>query len=165
MKLSEHMGVFFGLLLFLTTARQISFASDEEMPASVGPGKAVIAADERLGIRLSEKAKTTIGYKLASISATTPLAVPTSSLVYYQNHVGIYVVRDDWNKLVAVQVARKTTSEVVVKSEQIKSGDQIVVSGVALLRAAELDAFAGHGDDEDEKKKKPVKEGSERDHD
>lgn len=98
---------------------------EEESTGGVGPGNAVTAADEHDGIKLSDKAKKVIGLNTEIFGGGD---VMKSALVFHQDHVSVYRFKDDWFKLIPVA--------------ELKVGDQVVVSGTALLRVAELDAFS-----------------------
>lgn len=98
---------------------------EEESTGGVGPGNAVTAADEHDGIKLSDKAQKAIGLKTETFISGD---VMKSALVFHQDKVSVYRFKDGWFKLISVT--------------ELKSGDQIVVSGAALLRVAELDAFS-----------------------
>lgn len=115
-----------------------------EAPANVGEGKAIVAADAKTGLKLSEAAAKTLGLKTMEAARR----VPASALVYFHDEVGVYRLRGGWYKLVEVEIVSKGR-EVVIETDELKPGDRIVVAGAALLRVAELDAFggeeAGHG--------------------
>lgn len=100
------------------------------MSGSVGPGKAVEEAHEEKGIRLSAKALKRLGIKTIAVPQS-PSAYPASSLVKYQEETGVYRFQQGWFKLIPLD------------SPSFQRGDEIVISGAALLRAAELDAFGG----------------------
>lgn len=98
---------------------------EEESTGGVGPGNAVTAADEHDGIKLSDKAQNAIGLKTETFTGGD---VMKSALVFHQDKVSVYRFKDGWFKMIPVT--------------DLKAGDQVVVSGTALLRVAELDAFS-----------------------
>lgn len=98
---------------------------EEESTGGVGPGNAVTAADEHDGIKLSDKAQNAISLKTETFIGGD---VMKSALVFHQDKVSVYRFKDGWFKLIPVT--------------ELKAGDQVVVSGTALLRVAELDAFS-----------------------
>ncbi len=108
----------------------------EEVSGNVGPGKAIEEVHEETGIRLSAKALKRLGIKTIPISPNIS-AYPPLALVKYQEETKIYRQRQGWFKLVTMN------------PNSFQAGDEIVVSGAALLRIAELDAFGsgeeGHG--------------------
>ncbi len=105
-------------------------AEEEETSGSVGPGKAVEEVHEESGIRLSTAAMKRLGVKTMPVSHLSS-PYPVSALVKYQEEIGIYRYRQGWFKLIPSD------------STSFQPGDEIVVYGAALLRAAELDAFGG----------------------
>lgn len=111
---------------------------EEESTGGVGPNNAVTAADEHEGIKLSPKAMEFIGLKTEAYNGQM---IPKASLVFYQDKVGIYRLRDGWFKLVPVTFSVSEPS--IPQSADLRPGDQIVVQGTGLLRVAELDAFSG----------------------
>ena len=116
---------------------------DEAKERSANPNAAIQAfCDE--GIKLSEKAEKTIGLKTEAAKGNGPIfEVPLKSLVYHQSEIGIYRQREEWFKLIDVEVLSKTGSTVKVKSAELKSDDQIVIDGAAFLRVAEISAKSG----------------------
>lgn len=98
---------------------------EEESTGGVGPDNAVTAADEDRGVQLSEKAAQTIGLKTVVWDG---LQLPVSALVFHQDHTSVYWVNEGWYKL--------------IPANKLEAGDAVVVSGTALLRLAELDAFS-----------------------
>lgn len=119
---------------------------EEEPSGGVGPDKAVTAASKEMGIQLSEKAIDALEIKTAPVKSGKDIELPDSALVLYQAESGIYVFRKGWFKLIPVHVLSKKPQTVRVDSSQIQTGDQVVVSGVPLLRVAELEAWGGSGD-------------------
>ncbi len=119
---------------------------EEEGGARFGPDKAITAANKKDGIQLSEKAAKTLGLSYVAASGDGTFKLPFKTAVFFQDEVGVYRLKNGWHKLIEVQLISKTMSEVVVKTSELKSGDQIANDGVPLLRAAELEAWGGSGD-------------------
>ena len=118
---------------------------EESQSPGVGPGKAILEANHEKGFKLSEAAFKTIGVKTAAVQAVAGGAtVPRVSLVFFQGEVGVYRVKDGWYKLIEVQIASRNKETAVVRSSELKSGDQVANEGVALLRVADLDAKGGN---------------------
>lgn len=112
---------------------------EEESVGGVGKNNAVTAADEHDGIRLSEKAVEAMGIKTSPYEGGP---IPDSAFVFYQDRVGVYRLREGWFKLVPLPASNQEGSGVPASGD-LKAGDQLVVQGKGLLRAAELDAFSG----------------------
>lgn len=115
---------------------------NEEFSSNVGPGLAVLAAEEDKGIQLSDKAQRTLDIRVQPFS----LILPQSAIVTSKEETGIYRLRDPWFKLIEGQTADAGNGKVSFRpnrQKDLKKGDQIVINGAALLRVAELDAFAG----------------------
>lgn len=110
--------------------------NEEEAAGGVGPNNAVTAADEHDGIKLSPKTIKLIELKTELYDGQT---IPKSALVFYQDKIGVYRLRDGWFKLVPVTF----NSQLLPQSKDLRSDDQIVTQAMGLLRVAELDAFSG----------------------
>lgn len=119
---------------------------EEEGAASVGPGKAITAASKQTGIQLSEKAVQTLGLKTTTIESQNIHRLSPKAVVSFQDEMGVYRLRSGWYKLIEIEISSKSAQEIVVKSAELKPGDQIVTEGVGLLRVAELEAFGGSGE-------------------
>lgn len=119
---------------------------EEEGSTRFGIGKAITAANKKEGIQLSEKASKALGLTHVTATGTGTFKLPAQSAVYFQNEVGVYRFKNGWYKLIEVTLVSKSATDVVVKTSEIKSGDQIAKDGVPLLRAAELEAWGGSGD-------------------
>lgn len=115
---------------------------EEKASGGVGPGKAVTEADPDQGLKLSEKTIQLFEVATKPLGAF-PFSVPISSLVYYQEEIGVYRLRDGWFKLIEVKLLSKSGKQAMLESSDLMSADQIVIQGAALLRVAELDAFNG----------------------
>ena len=115
----------------------------EENSGPVDSEKGVLEAVPEKGIRLSEKALKTLEISAAPLDGASSHRIPTTALVYYQDHVGVYRLRNGWYKLIEVKIEDKSPKSTLVRSAGLKPDDEIVVTGVALLRVAEMDAFGG----------------------
>jgi len=123
------------------------FAHGEEESKSkdrIGPGKAVIAANEKEGFQLSEKAQKSLSLTFAKVSSSS-ITVPTIALISFQDFLAIYRFRDGWFRL--VEVEPKIHGDVATfTSKDLKSTDQMVVGNGGLLRVVELDVFGPEAD-------------------
>lgn len=118
----------------------------EESAGGVGPGKAITAASKRVGIKLSEKAIQALEIRWQPVQSTTTHQIPVQSLVMFQSEVGVYRLRDGWFKLAEGKIISRSELSVTFQSGEIRPGDQLVISGVPLLRVTELEAWGGSGD-------------------
>lgn len=106
-------------------------------------GKAVYETSLEKGMRLSEKALKNIEVATTSVSGGTDITLTGEPLVYFQDNVGVYRLRDGWFKLVKVQVVRKAKDLATLRSAELKAGDGVAIKGAGLLRVSEMDAFGG----------------------
>lgn len=126
--------------------------AEEAGGARVGPDMAVLAANEKDGMRLSEAAIRRLGLSFLSVKAAEVQTVPVKSLVFFRDEAGVYRVRGGWFKLIEVEVVAKSPREVRIRASGFKPGDRIVVEGAPYLRAAELDIIGAEKEEEDERK-------------
>jgi hypothetical protein len=133
-------------LLFLSAAYSICFAEEEVKSPASGPGKAVLEASKEEGIRLSEKAKATIGIK--TIKVASNFQIPGTALIHERGEFGVYVKRGEWFKYIEVEVEKPSSPIVKIESLKVHVGDEIVVSDVSLLRLAELNLSSSGGEND-----------------
>lgn len=120
---------------------------EEEGSGRIGPGKAIIAVSKKDGFQLSKSAVKTLGLSYLPVSESGKgIRLPASCAVYFLDEVGIYRLRNRWFKLIEVELVSNDSREVQIKTDELKSGDEVVKSGVPLLRAAELESQGGSGD-------------------
>ncbi|MDX6768805.1 MAG: hypothetical protein SF051_04685 [Elusimicrobiota bacterium] len=115
---------------------------EEEASPNVGPGKGVEAFGHE-GMKLSAKAAASLGLKTSPIAGAGAVKVPASALVFFQDEVGVYRSRGGWIKLIEVELGERTKRDAVVRSKELKPGDQLVVAGAAAIRVIELDLTSG----------------------
>jgi len=104
---------------------------------AIGVGKAIIEVDETKGFKLSHEAFKTLKIKLKSAKGST-FKISKSTLVTSKNLKGIYRLRAGFFKLLPVSITKEVKGGYMVKVSGIKTGDQIVVQGVGLLRVADV---------------------------
>ena len=106
----------------------------------VREGKAVYETSE-LGMKLTEKALVNIEVKTVRVGERSQLNCAREALVFYQDQIGVYRLREGWFKLVQVTVIKKNNLEAIIRSGELRSTDDLVVHGADLLRVSEMDAF------------------------
>lgn len=126
------------LILSLTLLPSIGLSEER-------PGKAVFETSPEQGMKLTEKALKNIEVKTTKAVSGSQYLLPLESLVYFQDQVGIYRLRQGWFKLVKVEVMKKRGKESLVRTNEIQSGDEIAIHGADLLRVSEMDAFGSGG--------------------
>ncbi len=119
--------------------------------ARVGPKMAVLAANAKDGMRLSDAAIRRLGLSFLDAKAGEVQVVPHRSLVHFRDESGVYRLRAGWFKLVEIKVLVTSARETRIQIEGLKPGDRIVVAGAPYLRAAELEIL-GAEKEEDERK-------------
>ena len=121
---------------------------EEEASASVGPGKAVLEVkDEGQKLKLSPEAQSKINLKFDKIIVQGgSTRIPKAALLEYQANTAVYRLNQDgFIELVPVKVSKREADSVLV-SGALASNEQIAISGVPLLRAAQLEASGQGGE-------------------
>lgn len=134
------------ILLITILTSLCTWGEEAEGPQKdrVGPGKAVVAADEKTGIQLSEKALKTLELSFTEARSTS-VVVPRSALVQFQDFSAIYRLRNGWFKMIEVEPTFHN-GEAVLNSKDLSPGDKIVTENSGLLRVVELDVFGPEAD-------------------
>lgn len=138
-----------GVLLLVQP--HLSFADEEEaVSPAVGLDKGITAADEHDGIKLSAEAVKNFALQTLKLkSGASEWEVPSKAIFVSGEEVNVYRLRDGFYKRVDFDTVSKIQGKVKIKSKELKGGDEVVISGLGFLRAAELSAFSsgeeGHG--------------------
>ncbi len=91
------------------------------------------------GFKISAASQKRFGVKMVAVHGDfSNLEVPQSSLVYHQNEVGIFRVRNESFKLLEIKILSKANTTTKIKCNELQSGDFIVTEGAPLLRVAEI---------------------------
>lgn len=135
------------LLIFIVFLSVGAVHGEEETKASkdrIGPGKAVTAANENDGFKLSEKAKWNLNLSVENVEGKT-VTIPKKSLVRFLDFLAAYRLRDGWYR--SIEVEPTINGEYATfSSKEFKPGDQVVVKNTGLLRVVELDVFGPEAD-------------------
>lgn len=102
-------------------------------------GGAVTAFNKDDGFKLSEKAKKNLGVSFLGLGKGASWDVPKSSIVRIKNSTGVYRKYDGWITLVLVDILKKKSSKVTIKSIDLQEGDGVAVTGVKFLRMTDAD--------------------------
>lgn len=104
--------------------------------------------------KLSKKAIETLKVKYESCKTVgdLELEVPKASLVRFERKMGVFLHVSDWFELIEVDLISQKDSQYTVKTKNFPinaTACEIVISGVPLLRVAQLEASGeggqGHG--------------------
>ncbi|MBI5246839.1 MAG: hypothetical protein HY923_06625 [Elusimicrobia bacterium] len=107
------------------------------------PQPAVETSPEK-GMRLTDAALKTLEVKTEAAGAQrASYQLPASALVYSQDRIGVYRLREGWFKLIKVTLLGRPGTKASVRTAELKAGDRIVTRGAALLRVAQMDAEGG----------------------
>lgn len=113
-----------------------------EESSQVGPDKGILEADERHGIRLSPEAEKNFEVKRVKIS-NLPFTIGSSAVVYAGKEENLFRYRQGFYKRIDFSVAGKADGNLIVQSQHLRPGDEIVTRGLGFLRIAEIAAFGG----------------------
>ncbi|MBX9767488.1 MAG: hypothetical protein K2X47_09480 [Bdellovibrionales bacterium] len=111
----------------------------------VGPGKAVLEASETEGLKLSEPAKANLTLDFQIVDSASPISVPESAIVYFQDFTAVYRERNGWFRMIEIEMV-KAKDRVQFASKDIQSGDRIVTRNPGLIRVIDLDVFGPEAD-------------------
>lgn len=120
----------------------------EHESAKFGKGKAILEVkNDGRYFRLAETAIKTLGLKSVKIKSNGggSFEVPSSSVVDFQDEIGIFKRKGDWFELVEIKIVERGKFAAKVTAKELSSGDEIVNEGVALLRVAHLEATGQGG--------------------
>ncbi len=102
---------------------------------------AVMKISKGLGFKLSPLAIQTLNLRFAPIHEDSEIhTLSRSALVYYEDDVGVYRRRSGWFKLIKVHVLREAANTVEIQTKDMKTGDDVVVVGAALVHVADIEA-------------------------
>lgn len=104
---------------------------------AIGAGKAIVEVDEEKGFKLSPEASKTLKIKLSKVVGSK-FKISKSTLVTSKNIKGVYRLREGFFKLLPVKITKEVKGGYMVEVLGVKSTDQIVVSGVGLLRVTDV---------------------------
>jgi len=108
----------------------------------VGPDKGILEASEKLGFKLSPEATKNFKLKFMTYSGG-PVTLSMSSVLQSIEEKNVYRFRNGLIKRVDISIHSRTRSQITFTSQELQSGDQIVIEGLGFLRMAELAAFGG----------------------
>ncbi len=119
----------------------------KEGGGNVGPEKGILAASEEGGFMLSPAALENFEIRAQKLSASNSWTLPLSARLLSGEEVNLYRLRNGFFKRIDFKLIRQSQDEMIVSSEALKAGDEIVTNGIGFLRIAELAAFGGvaHG--------------------
>lgn len=115
----------------------------EEGNENIGPGKGIVSASEEEGFQISPQAEKNFEIKRFQVPGSAQFEIPKTAIVTAGTEVNLYRYRDMHYKRVDFVFVSKGDKKVIVKSKDLKAGDEIVVLGTGLLRIAEIAAFGG----------------------
>ena len=114
----------------------------EEENSQVGPGKGIVEADKSKGFKLSPEAEKNFELeKVKFVSAT--ISIPKSAIVTSGEEVNLFRLREGFYSRIDFIELNSNGNSVTVKSNDLKSGDEIVIKGTGFLRMTEIAAFDG----------------------
>lgn len=119
----------------------------EENP-QVGVNKGIIAADKEQGFKLSPEAEKNFEIKRIKITHSSQVEITKDMIVTAGIEENIYRFRDGFYKRIDFvtikSIESKTTSrKIIIRSKDLKDGDEIVTAGLGFLRVTEIAAYGG----------------------
>ena len=116
------------LLVYLLTL--FACRAPESQDHEGHPAEAVLEASPERGFRLAPQAVQTLGIETIPLQRGKPEEIPASALVYYQDEIGVYRLRDGWFRLIPLDAP-----------EELRSGDSVAIQGAGFLRVTDMSLF------------------------
>lgn len=136
-------------LLILPASSIFAHGNEGVEPFSVGPEKGVIHADEHDGFVLRPSAEQNFAIKKIPIKAGPNWTIPREALVYSGLKTQVFRQRQNHWRSVDVEISRKSSKNVEIRSKELQAGDQLAVDGIGFLKIIEQSVFGpvadGHG--------------------
>jgi hypothetical protein len=104
---------------------------------AIGKGKAIEEVDEKKGFKLSKEAIKTLKLKLNTVDGSS-FKISKKTLVASKNEKGVYRYRAGFFKFMPAKIIKELSDGYQVDVKGVDFGDQIVVTGVGLLRVADV---------------------------
>jgi hypothetical protein len=118
-------------------------AHGEEENPQIGPNKGILAASEDEGIKLSPEAEKNFEIQKFKITAANSFEIPKDAVVTAGLEVNLYRYRAGFYKRIDFDQISRSGSKISIRSKDLKSGDEIAITGLGFLRIAEIAAFGG----------------------
>ena len=117
-------------LLALFACRAPNSHNLEKDPHEDHGTEAVLEASPEKGFRLAPQALRTLGIETISLKRGDPAELPTSALVYFQDEIGVYRLREDWFRLIPLDLPG-----------ELRPGDSVTIRGAGFLRVTDMSLF------------------------
>lgn len=131
-----------GLLMFSPCA--LAHEERGASRASVGADKGIIEAHADEGFILRPSAEQNFSIQTIVLPAGLQWQVPRAALVSSGLATQVFRQREGHWKSVAVVISKKTTSEAVIRSAELKAGDGLAIAGTGFLKTIEQSLFVEH---------------------
>jgi len=118
----------------------------EEGGSQVGSDKGILEANEASGIKLASSAEKNFEIKRIKVPANGVVEIPKKAIVTAVSEVNIVRYRNGFYKRVDFEEIKRTPTTVTIRSNDLKSTDEVVVQGLGFLRVAEISAFGGESE-------------------
>lgn len=124
---------------FQVAALMLALCSPGVCMGESAPAPAGSESSAGKGFQLSPQALKALEVKTQPVgSKPARLELPVGALVYFQDRVGVFRLRNGWFKFVEVRLLERPASPAKVSSIELKAGDQVVTRGAALLRVMQM---------------------------
>lgn len=120
----------------------------EEKKSQVGENKGILIADKDQGFKLSPEAEKNFEIKKIKITHSSQVEITKDMIVTAGVEENIYRFRDGFYKridfAIIKRIQNKAASEkIIIRSKDLKDGDEIVTAGLGFLRVTEIAAYGG----------------------
>lgn len=116
-----------------------------EENSKVGPDKGILEASAENGIRISPEAERNFEIQKIPVQGIR-IVLPRAAIVTAGVEVNLFRYRDGMYKRIDFATVSRAGDRITVISSDLKTGDQIALTGLGFLRMAEIAAFGGAPD-------------------
>lgn len=105
----------------------------------VGKDKAIEDYNAHYGFRLSSVAQNNLQVNFITLEQDQDWRIPSESLVYIKDDIGVYRRRKAWITFVKVHTHKINGTHLSILSPNLKHGDEVAITGSHFLRMIEAD--------------------------
>lgn len=136
----KKVSLYFFSLFFLCFQTEVYPHGDGgEMGGNVGSNKGIQAVSHEEGMTVAPQAIKRLGLDNITLG-NPPWIISKEGLIFSKDDKFVYLFKNGKYKSIKVDAIQKSSEKYQINSLQLKSNDQILIKGTALLRIAELDA-------------------------
>lgn len=115
----------------------------DETASTSSVSKGILKADEHEGFQISNEAEKNFEIKKIKLNSNNTASIPKTAILTTGEEKNIYRYRQQNYKRIDFKVIQNKNSILVIQSNELSPGDEIVIEGIGYLRITEIAAFGG----------------------